>query len=171
MYTIGQLVNKFGLSRSTLLFYDKIGLLKPSARSSSNYRLYSQSDFDRMEKISNFRNAGLSLESISDILKSDGTKIEVILQQRLESINSEISNLREQQMIILSLIGDKSFIKNAKTIDVKQWVKMLEAAGMDDKAQRQWHIEFEKDLPEAHTDFLQSLGLDKKTIMDIKSWK
>ena len=51
MYTVGQLAKLFGLSRSTLLYYDEIGLLSPSARSASNYRLYSEADIRRVRII------------------------------------------------------------------------------------------------------------------------
>ena len=40
--TIGQLGRQFGISRSSLIYYDKIGLIKPSARSEANYRLYTK---------------------------------------------------------------------------------------------------------------------------------
>ena len=51
MYTIGQLVKRYGLSRSTLLYYDRIGLLSASARSDANYRLYTDKDLQRMSQI------------------------------------------------------------------------------------------------------------------------
>jgi len=47
MYRIRELAGLFGLSRSTLLYYDRIGLLSPSARSESGYRLYSAADRER----------------------------------------------------------------------------------------------------------------------------
>ncbi len=37
MHTIGQIGKRFGLPRSTLLYYDAIGLLSPSRRSDANY--------------------------------------------------------------------------------------------------------------------------------------
>ena len=55
MLTISQLGRRFGLSRSTLLYYDSIGLLSPSLRSRANYRLYSRSDVERMELIDVYR--------------------------------------------------------------------------------------------------------------------
>ena len=64
MYTIGQLVKEFQLSRSTLLYYDRIGLLRPSARSDANYRLYTAADLARMQQIILYKDAGLSLEAI-----------------------------------------------------------------------------------------------------------
>ena len=51
MYTIGKLAKKFDLSRSTLLYYDSIGLLKPSSRTESEYRQYSEDDAARLEQI------------------------------------------------------------------------------------------------------------------------
>ncbi|MCP4149531.1 MAG: MerR family transcriptional regulator, partial [bacterium] len=62
MITVGQMVKQFGLARSTLLYYDSIGLLKPSKRSRSGYRLYSETDIRRMEQVQTFRKAGLALE-------------------------------------------------------------------------------------------------------------
>ncbi|MEN8133472.1 MAG: MerR family DNA-binding transcriptional regulator [Pseudomonadota bacterium] len=47
MFTIGQIGKRFGISRSTLLYYDAIGLLRPSGRSTANYRLYTEDDMLR----------------------------------------------------------------------------------------------------------------------------
>lgn len=68
MYTIGQLSKAFGLSRSTLLYYDKIGLLMPSARTSAGYRSYSEEDRKRLEQICLYRETGISLEDMKIIL-------------------------------------------------------------------------------------------------------
>lgn len=61
MYTVSKLANEFNLSGSTLLYYDRIGLLSPSGRSESNYRLYSEDDAERLRKICMFREAGVTL--------------------------------------------------------------------------------------------------------------
>ena len=34
----------------------------------------------------------------------------------------------------------------------------------------QWHIAFERDLPQVHSDFLQSLGIDAEEIARIRAW-
>jgi DNA-binding transcriptional MerR regulator len=51
MYTIGQVAKKYSLSRSTLIYYDRVGVLNPSGRSESNYRLYSDHDLEKMDRI------------------------------------------------------------------------------------------------------------------------
>ena len=65
MYTISQLGAMFGLSRSTLLYYDSLGLLRPSARSEAGYRLYSDDDCTRMRQIVLFRGLGVPLSKIA----------------------------------------------------------------------------------------------------------
>ena len=40
MHTAGKLARRYALSRSTLLYYHRIGLLVPSGRSAANYRVY-----------------------------------------------------------------------------------------------------------------------------------
>ena len=66
--SIGRLAQRFGLSRSTLLYYDSIGLLTPSERTPANYRIYSDKDIRRMEQIAVYREAGLPLQTIGAML-------------------------------------------------------------------------------------------------------
>jgi DNA-binding transcriptional MerR regulator len=170
MFTVNQLGKKYNLSRSTLLYYDKIGLLKPSSRSESNYRLYSSNDVKKMQQIATYREAGLSLESIAEILHSKNTKPTKVLEQRLLNLNNEITNLRRQQQLIVKLLGKDSLIRSTKTMNKEQWVNILKASGMDDDAMHNWHIEFERDLPEVHQDFLESLGCSVQEVENIRKW-
>ena len=68
MYTIGRLARRYQLSRSTLLYYDRIGLLKPGARTETGYRIYDEYDAKRLEKICTYRRAGLALADIKTSL-------------------------------------------------------------------------------------------------------
>ena len=78
-YTVGRLGELCGVSRSTLLYYDSLGLLAPSGRSPSGYRLYSEADRARLERILAFRIneeiAGLrgQQRGILDLLEADGS--------------------------------------------------------------------------------------------------
>ncbi len=53
--SIGEIAKQYGLSRSTLLYYDAIGLLRPSGRSESNYRRYTGEDSRRLRLICMYR--------------------------------------------------------------------------------------------------------------------
>ena len=76
MYTISQLAKRFSLSRSTLIYYDKAGLLKPSGRSHANYRVYSDRDIEKLERIALFRSAGVPLSTIAEIIDQDLDQVE-----------------------------------------------------------------------------------------------
>jgi DNA-binding transcriptional MerR regulator len=140
MFTIGQVAKKYGLSRSTLIYYDNIGILTPSGRSESNYRLYSDNDL----------NSSLEL--------------------RLSSINNEIQGLRNQQKVILNILENESSVKGSRVITKETWVSLLKAAGLDEDGMKNWHVEFEKTSPEAHQDFLESIGIEKDEIISIREW-
>jgi len=170
MLTIGQVAKKYSLSRSTLIYYDSKGILKPSGRSISNYRLYSENDLKLVERIILFRSAGLSIESIQHILGSKHGQVEIALEKRLSKINKEIQELRTQQNLILQLIGNDRLSSNARVMDKDTWVSVLDKAGLDDNGKRKWHQEFEAIAPEAHQDFLESIGIESKEINLIRKW-
>jgi DNA-binding transcriptional MerR regulator len=170
MFTIGQVAKKYSLSRSTLIYYDNIGILKPSGRSESNYRLYSESDLKKMDRIILFRSAGLSLKSIPSLLDKKGDELNSSLESRLYSINNEIQGLRDQQKVILNILENESSVRGSRVITKEIWVSILRASGLDDEGMKNWHIEFEKTSPEAHQDFLESIGIGKDEITSIRGW-
>jgi DNA-binding transcriptional MerR regulator len=167
--TIGQLCRRFGLSRSTLLYYDRIGLLHPTGRSASNYRLYSDADVQRMERIIVFRQAGIALAEIGRILDAGAEGPRRSLESRLASINSEISALRQQQGLISRLLQDPSVLARAGALDKQGWVDILRASGMTDDDMNNWHAQFERHNPRAHHDFLVSLGIAETEISEIRN--
>ena len=169
-YRISQLARLFGLSRSTLLYYDRIGLLRPSERSRANYRVYSHADRKRLEQICSYRRTGMSLETIQAVLAAPRQKTVKALELRLEALNREIHALRGQQQTIVNLLKDESLLAGTRVLDKRRWVAVLRGAGLDDAAMAQWHVAFERMSPEAHQDFLESLGIDADEIAEIRSW-
>ena len=168
MYTIGQVAKRYALSRSTLIYYDSIGVLHPTGRSGANYRMYSAGDIAKLERIILFRNTGLSLAEITEILNKDADAMELALEKRLFSINREIHNLRNQQSVILSLIKNQGAVVKTRVLTKEKWVAMLRAVGMSDDDMRDWHVEFERTAPEAHQDFLESIGISSDEINSIR---
>lgn len=169
MYSISRLARQFNLSRSTLLYYAKIGLLKASGRSSSNYRIYSEADRMRLEQICMYRQMGISLSEIKEILdsKQENTLTE-ILKYRLKELNVEIQELRNQQQVIISILKSDAVSEPRDRMNKKEWTSLLRAAGLDDAGMHKWHEEFEKRHPQEHQNFLESLGISKKEITQIR---
>jgi len=170
MKTVSALAKSFGLSRSTLLYYDRQGLLKPDTRSPANYRLYSEKAVARLSFITTLRETGLSLEKIKLILSSNSSNFHLILDQRLSQLNGEIADLRQQQQVIVRLLQDEQKLGNSRVMDKIRWVELLRASGMDDAQMDQWHREFEQMSSQAHRDFLESLGIADDEIKQIQAW-
>lgn len=76
-YTVQKLSSLAGVSTRTLRYYDEIGILKPARINSSGYRIYGLAEIDRLQQILFYRELGVSLESIKDIVTApsfDGAK-------------------------------------------------------------------------------------------------
>lgn len=67
-YTVQKLGELAGISTRTLRYYDEIGILKPARINSSGYRIYSQAEVDRLQQILFYRELGVSLDSIKNII-------------------------------------------------------------------------------------------------------
>lgn len=99
-YTIQKLGQMAGVSTRTLRYYDEIGILKPARINSSGYRIYGQSEVDRLQQILFYRELGVSLESIKDIVTApsfDGARAlrehrEKLLAKR-EQLDALIANV------------------------------------------------------------------------------
>ncbi|KQZ26322.1 MerR family transcriptional regulator [Duganella sp. Root1480D1] len=161
--TIGQLARRCGISRSTLLYYETQGLLAP-ARNAAGYRRYSEPDVARAEQIRAWRATGMDVRAIAALLR-DGENAGPI-EHRLQEIAADMARLREQQDVLLRLLGKTPLA----SIDKAAWTALLRAAGLDDAAMERWHALFEQQAPQAHETFLRSLGLGASEIEHIRSW-
>ena len=170
MITIGKLARRFGTSRSTLLYYDSIGLLSPSGRTAAGYRVYTEKEAARLEQIRTYRAAGIPLEEIKEILGGRPTRLVGVLEARLRQLNEEIAGMREQQRVVLRLLRKRKHLAGARTLDKKRWVDLLRATGLGDDDMDRWHVEFERMSPEGHQDFLESLGIPPDEVAEIRAW-
>lgn len=59
-----------GISTRTLRYYDEFGILKPARINSSGYRIYGQAEVDRLQQILFYRELGLNLDAIKEIITS-----------------------------------------------------------------------------------------------------
>lgn len=168
--TIGKLAAKHGLSRTTLLYYDRIGLLQPSGRSLAGYRLYNETDVERLEQIRIYRSAGLSLAEIAEALATAKNESLSILESRLNQLNRDIQVLRRQQQEILRLMQKQDAWREVRHMTKEHWSDILRAAGFSEADMHRWHMEFERMAPESHQDFLESLNIPEDEIRAIREW-
>jgi DNA-binding transcriptional MerR regulator len=71
-YRIEQVADRLQTTKRTLRYYEEIGLLPPAERTEGGYRLYSDADIARLERIQRLKDLlGFSLAEIRELLQAD----------------------------------------------------------------------------------------------------
>lgn len=111
--TVKQLGDLAKISVRTLHYYDQIGLLQPTEKSATGYRYYSQDDLLKLQQIMFFKELGLSLAEIQQILSKPGFD----LKNALISHRAEIlKRLKQFKKLLLTI--DKTINNLTKNIMV-----------------------------------------------------
>lgn len=103
IYTIGKLSKNTGVTVRTLDYYDEIGLIKPSSKTSGGHRLYSEDDVMRLERVLALKYMGFSLEQIKDILENSTSNWQESIQQQLEMVRREQERLKILEQALLGV--------------------------------------------------------------------
>lgn len=100
MYRIGVMATRCGLKADTLRFYEKTGLLVPSARNESGYRLYDKGDEAKLNFILRAKRVGFSLEEIAELLsirlesaEHSCAEPKLITDTKLQQVEAKIKEL------------------------------------------------------------------------------
>lgn len=170
MLTISQLAKKFDLSRSTILYYEREGLLRPSYRAANGYRYYNQTAQQRLTSIIAYRAFGIAVAKLPNLIdRNDKVVQEQILQTQFAALEQEITKLRQQQKAIVQLL-QRPNLSEETMVTKQRWGEIMQAAGLNENDMKNWHQQFEKMEPEAHQEFLQSLSISKNEIKKIRIW-
>jgi len=87
-YTISKIASMAGISTKTLRYYEKLGLFIPSARSKSGYRLYSDEDIVKLQRILLFKQLDFPLRQIDSIVNDQNCNLETALKLRLDILEN-----------------------------------------------------------------------------------
>ncbi|WP_108775535.1 MerR family transcriptional regulator [Lactimicrobium massiliense] len=83
MKTVHDVCKETGITRKTLFYYDKIGLLKPTNRNGKQHgKMYSSSDIAKLKTIMAYQTCGLTLKEIDAILNQNASEQEILAQAR-----------------------------------------------------------------------------------------
>jgi MerR family transcriptional regulator, thiopeptide resistance regulator len=168
--TITQLARKHGLSRSTLLYYDRIGLLPPDGRFVNDYRHYGAAAERRLRQIRLYRETGLPLAEIRRILQRPKQDLAAALERQLHEVVTQVDALRSRQRIIVELLKSRRLLDRVQNMDRERWVKLLHASGFTDDDLRRWHVDFERTDPDYHQRFMEFLGIPADQIRRVREF-
>lgn len=139
MYRISELAMAVGLSRSTLLYYEKLGLIT-SKRQANGYRAYSDHGLQQLKLLQQLQAGGLTLKECQACLE---TRIDrSLLLERLQTLEQEIAAKQQSRDLLASILGMASM--------------------------REWHQALESQAPGAHLAWLLKQGFSEKQALRLK---
>ena len=112
MLTIGKLANQTDLTTNALRFYEREGLLNPTSKTASGYRLYDETALARVRFIRQAQLCGFTLVEVNELLTlrsnessccDDVRKLAVVKKLRLEA---KIKSMRAMSKALDALIDD-----------------------------------------------------------------
>lgn len=136
LLTVGQVAEAFDVTVRTLHHYDEIGLLQPSERSLSGYRLYTDADLTRLQHVVVYRRLGFALEEIA-LLLDDPQSVEQHLRRQRAAVTSRLDEMRDLVAAIDRALEREMNDEQATTEDMKQ----LFGEGFEDaqaEAEQRW---------------------------------
>ena len=119
-YTVQKLGKLAGVSTRTLRYYDEIEILKPARINSSGYRIYGEKEVDRLQQILFYRELGVSLYSIKEIVTApsfDGANALREHRQKLLEKRNQLDILIANVDKTIALTGGKIKMSNKEKFE------------------------------------------------------
>ena len=122
--TVGEVAKKMGVTVRTLQYYDKEGLLSPSAESKGGRRLYTDKDLITLHQIISLKSLGFSLDDIKERLISLETPADVAnaLTEQADDIRKKIEQLQASLSAIEQL---KAEVLQMQTVNFKKYADII----------------------------------------------
>ena len=152
MASIIQACEMVGVARSTLLYYERIGLISPKRNPDNGYRNYSRDDIQTILLIRQLQKAGFSLKEADEVMK--GHLDPELILSRYHALEREIEALN----VALEVV---------KSLAVHATGKEPETSSQVNQAGR-WHAELEEAAGDAHARWLKCLGFSEKEQLYIR---
>jgi len=155
--TVGEAAKKMSLTVRTLQYYDKVGLLPPSAESEGGLRLYTDKEIARLYQIRAMKQLGFSLDEIKAWLASHNTPEELssVLSEQANEIRDKIKALTNALESIEKLNIE---VMQTKEIDWSKYADIL--ALLEHGSHLYWAIKHLPDSIYEKNDSVDEIPLD-----------
>ncbi|MDQ4127673.1 MAG: MerR family transcriptional regulator [Actinomycetota bacterium] len=110
-YSVGRVAALAGVTIRTLHHYDEVGLLSPSGRSAAGYRIYEESDLERLQQILFYRELGFTLQEIATIVDDPRTDALGHLRRQRQLLSERIARLG-------AMVDAIDYEMEARTMDI-----------------------------------------------------
>lgn len=130
LLTVGEVARSVGLTVRTLHHYDEVGLLQPSRRSPSGYRLYGADDLERLLQVLSLRRLGLSLEEIRQSLEQPEQSLARVVDLHLRRLRNEVE---AQQRLLRRLEALAARLARDEEISLQELTQTMEMMTMHER--------------------------------------
>ena len=122
--TVGEVAKKMGVTVRTLQYYDRVGLLAPSAESEGGRRLYSDRDLIQLHQILSMKYLGFSLDDIKNLLIPLDTPAAVAgaLAEQAAAMREKIETLSQSLRTIEAFRAE---VEQMQTVDFKKYADIV----------------------------------------------
>jgi len=129
-WKVGELAKRTGVSVRALHHYDEIGLLSPSLRSESGYRLYTEADVMRLQQIRSLRSLGFSLDESKVFLQRPDVTPDRVLRLHIDHLKEQIEM---QQGLCDRLERVAQRWRSDEQVPTEEFLQIIEVTNMFDK--------------------------------------
>ena len=129
-WKVGELAKRTGVSVRALHHYDELGLLSPSHRSASGYRLYTAADVVRLQQIRSLRMLGFSLEQSREFLDRPDITPDRVLQLHIAHLKEQIEL---QRTLCARLERVAGCFRSDERVPTEEFLQILEDTSMFEK--------------------------------------
>lgn len=117
-YTIKEIKTITGLTKRTLHYYDRVGLL-PAEKLENGYRSYSQKDLIRLQKILLLKALDFSIKDIQDLIELTDEDLRPILEKQEQVLTLKIKELQRKERQL------QAFLSGQPLLDLDMFEKPL----------------------------------------------
>lgn len=132
---IGEFAKRSGVTVKTLLHYDKIGLLKPTEKTESGYRIYCEEDFLKLQQITTLKFIGLSLSEISHIIHESGENLENMITIQKKALEEKKKHI---ESVIDVFNKAKNTAKENGFLDVNNLIDIIKVTNIEHSVKEQY---------------------------------
>ena len=140
--TIGELARRTGMPTSKIRYYEKVGVLPPSQRTDSNYRVYDASAVARLELLRRGKVLGLSLSEVGMLVEAaeegccDTTEplLVDLVRNKRDEIDRHIKELQALRTTLTEALGGLQATGASPGVLGADWDCRSEACATDTNA-------------------------------------
>lgn len=143
-YQIKEISQMTSLTIRSLQYYDEIGLLKPTKRSMSGYRLYSEMDLIRLQQITTLKFLGFSLSTIKKIIENPNFDVMASIGIQARELTDKAARINEAASLLTYISSQIDMHQPVNWKSTAKIIEILELNTMNDHVLQKYQTEADK---------------------------